>query len=169
MTFEKVMVTGHRPQDFDETERWMVVEWLESMARWLKADKGGRVAITGMALGVDTWWGLKALSEGWTLEAHVPFWGQRGKWPAADQELWMRMLDQSQDVRVYGNSEPYDARLFHERNDGMIEACDLAIVVWSGKEAGGTYSAFKKIKAAGVPWIWYDYRNNRVETSEGLM
>ena len=76
MSFRKVMVTGHRPQDFDETELYMTVEWLESMARWLKEEHGGFTAISGMALGVDTWWALKALEAGYQLDAHVPFWKQ---------------------------------------------------------------------------------------------
>ena len=79
------------------------------------------------------------------------------------------MLSQAQDVTVYGKSLPYEPSLFHVRNEGMIAECDLALVVWSGKTSGGTYSAFKKIKESGKPWIWYDYKNNRVETSEGLL
>lgn len=169
MTYRRVMVTGHRPEDFDETEIYMTIEWLKGMAEWLKADHGTTHAIGGMALGVDTWWFLKAREAGLLLDAHVPFWAQARRWAHNDRVLWSELLSDSVDVKVYGKSEPYNASLFFERNSGMVAEADLALVVWSGRQNGGTYHAFKEINKAGLPWIWYDYKNNRVETSEGLV
>ena len=67
-----VALTGHRPQHLDaQQSAWARVVIPQVMAR-LVTVYGMRVAISGMALGADTWWALAALSAGVELHAYIP-------------------------------------------------------------------------------------------------
>jgi len=68
-----VCATGHRPQHLDPSAIHWVQEKLTAGAVWLRDERGMKVGITGMALGVDTWWAHAVLAAGLELHAYIPF------------------------------------------------------------------------------------------------
>jgi len=74
----KLMVTGHRPKDLGGYSNNPTQEWIRQELRRILLKAQVRYGtdleiISGMALGVDTWWAEEALALGVPLLAYVPF------------------------------------------------------------------------------------------------
>lgn len=160
MHFTTTMITGHRPQALTEGEQaWARVAIATTVQR-LRATHGTQVAISGMALGADTWWALAALSAGLDLHAYVPFEAQASTWPAEDQALWRELLRHAKKKVLVGEKH-YDVRMLHARNDAMLKAtfAEEGLVVAllkSDSRKGGTYSTVKKAQAKAQPLLILD-------------
>lgn len=153
--FEKVMVTGHRPQGLTEEQAAFAKRALMACGRQLKRDFGTVEAISGMALGVDTWWAMAALNLKLDLAAYIPFPQQPEPWSASDQFRWTKLREKANREVICGDE--FSVRLLHIRNDAMIKDADLAIAVWSPSQLrGGTASAVQKIRKRGMPMILID-------------
>lgn len=153
--FEKVMVTGHRPQGMTEDQCAFAKRALKAVARQLKQECGMTEAISGMALGVDTWWAMVALKLELELAAYIPFPQQPDPWWAADKERWAELRKSA--TREVVCAEEFSVRALHIRNDAMIKDADLAIAVWAPSQLrGGTASAVQKIRRRGMPMILID-------------
>lgn len=154
-TFEKVMVTGHRPQGMTAEQTEFAKRALKAVGRQLKQDFGTVEAISGMALGVDTWWAMIALKLDLELAAYIPFPQQPEPWWAADQKRWAELRESAH--REVVCAEEFSVRALHIRNDSMIKDADLAVAVWSpSQQRGGTASAVQKIRRRGMPMILID-------------
>lgn len=144
----RVAVTGHRPQHLDREQTAYARAELERLAAKLRADHHTQVAISGMAIGADTWWAEAAMGAGLDLWAYVPFWAQPGPWRADQRTQWERLVESAERRLVLG--EEYDVRLLHSRNEFMIRDASLLIAVHDpAKTTGGTQSAIAKARAAG--------------------
>lgn len=153
--FEKVMVTGHRPQGMTAEQAAFSKRALMACGRQLKSDFGTVEAISGMALGVDTWWALVALKLDLDLAAYIPFPQQPQPWAQSDKDLWGELRQKATREVVCGES--FSVRMLHARNDAMIKDADLAIAAWSPSQLrGGTASAVQKIRKRGMPMILID-------------
>jgi uncharacterized phage-like protein YoqJ len=157
-TFEKVMVTGHRPQGMTNEQAEFAKRALKSIGRQLKQDFGTVEAISGMALGVDIWWAMIALKLDLELAAYIPFPQQPDPWWAADKERWTELRKAAN--REVLCADEFSIRALHIRNDAMIKDSDLAIAVWSPSNLrGGTASAVQKIRRRGMPMVLVDLDN----------
>lgn len=155
-----VMITGHRPASlpygYNEND---------ARCRELRITLGALIAslrdagqadfITGMALGVDTWFAELCMARDVQLHAFVPFTGQEKRWPEASQARYHRILGDCTTRRITSPSIQAgapghlirDALL--ERNSRMLEHASIVIAVWNGEESGGTWDAVRKARAAG--------------------
>jgi len=147
-----VMVTGHRPQHLSPDVRPWVRAELQRLALKLRDAHGMTTGVSGMAIGADLWWADAVVRAGVPLWAHVPFPQQPERWPAKDRAEWQRLLGLAVKTTTYGPD--FDVKLLHARNDGMLQAADLAVAVHlPAKRLGGTASAVRKATALGLPII----------------
>jgi predicted Rossmann fold nucleotide-binding protein DprA/Smf involved in DNA uptake len=150
----KVAVTGHRPKDlwgYDACEGW---DWLRSTLRALLGELGATRALSGMALGVDQEFAQAALDVGVPVVAYVPFEGQDRIWPAASQAAYRALLSRCSELVVVSQSSTRQA--FFDRNFAMVQAADVTVAVWSGKQFGGTYHAVQQALTLRKPLVWVD-------------
>ena len=126
------------------------------------AERGFRVFISGMALGVDTDAAELVLERGLTLIAAVPFPGQEGRWPPDARAEYRRLLARAHEV-VTVSPGPYSARLMQVRNVWMADRAELVIAVWNGEEDGGTANMVRYCRGKGLP-VW---RINPAGTERG--
>lgn len=156
----RVMVTGHRPQHLsDEQAAWAQGE-LDRLAVKVRDEHHAQVAITGAALGADTWWARSARRAGLRLWAYVPCLTQSSRWRPEDQETWRRMLGVAERTLVL--ADDYDVRLLHARNGFMVRDADLVIAVWDpAKTTGGTAAAVNAARAAGKTIVVVDVAAQR--------
>lgn len=159
-TFSTAMITGHRPTGLTDSEAaWSQIAIAKTMFN-LRENYGTVDAISGMALGADTWWSVSALSAGVKLHAYVPFKDQAIKWPVKDQELWRELLKASTTKTVVGGQH-YDVKMLHARNDAMLNATLAAdglvvALLKSDSFKGGTFSAVKKARNKGQKLLVLD-------------
>lgn len=162
----RVAVTGHRPQHLSPAQQRFARAELDRLAAKLRDQHDTAVAISGMALGADTWWANSAVAAGLRLWAYVPFTAQPAKWTGAEQAEWRRLLNLADRRLVL--AEDYDVRLLHARNDFMLRDADLVVAVWDPrKTTGGTASAVKKARAAGKPLVVIDLEQMRTRIEPG--
>ncbi len=148
MNFRRVMVTGHRPQHLTEGETVFAQTELLRLARKLRDGHGMDTAISGMALGADTWWAESAIATAVALAAYIPFESQPDRWSAKDRAQWQWLRAKAAEEKIIAPG--YSVGALHARNDAMIRDSDLAIAVWKpSKTSGGTASAVKKLQAKG--------------------
>lgn len=154
MTFEKVMVTGHRPQHLSIFQAAFATSELERLAAKLAAS-GTRVGISGMALGADRWWADAVLAAELDLWSFIPFPQQAARWPEIDLVHWQYLRGRAAHEHV--TSLSYSVAALHQRNDDMLDAADAVIAAWSpSKTTGGTASCVQKAMARRMPIIIVD-------------
>jgi hypothetical protein len=146
-------LSGHRPQHLAPDEAaWSQVALHNADGR-LRSVYGTQVAISGMALGADTWWALAGLSAGMHLHAYIPFEAQPNKWPAKDQELWHELRRRAH-VEVLVGGEEYDVTMLHARNAAMLAYGDLIVALFKTSTIkGGTFSAVTAARKTGQPLL----------------
>lgn len=159
-TWTRVAVTGHRPQALTADQIAWSTDELERLAVKLRDCNGTQVAITGAALGADTYWAKAAVHAGLDLWAYVPFLGQAATWEPAERRTWGQLISLAKRTLVLGSE--YDVRLLHARNEFMIRDADMVIAVWDpAKITGGTASTVKKARAAGKTLVIVDVAARR--------
>lgn len=147
MSTTALMVTGHRPQHLVPGQS----DWICSELRRVIDKVQPDVAISGLALGVDTWFATTVLDYPCDLYAYCPGPWQADRWPIPDQTVWANL--RSMAAKVFDESPQYHPGAFHARNQAMVNHASEAIVVWNGKRSGGTYDALRRIHLAGHPFI----------------
>lgn len=155
-----VGATGHRPQHLNHLSGANVWAQQEAarVAGKLRDEHGCTTAISGAAIGFDTWWAQAALDAGLHLWLHVPFEGQPDRWTRSDQQAWARLRAAATKETVYSSTNPRDSReasrLLFARNHGMITASDAMTCLWDpAKRQGGTFHAVRRIAKTGMPAI----------------
>lgn len=141
----RVMVTGHRPKDIPAA----VQPWCKEQLNVLISDLDVDAAVSGMALGADTWWVESALQANVPFVAAIPCPGQPDRWPTAQQTYWAELVEQAA-VRVLV-SDHYHRGVFHERNKWMVRNSDHVVAVWTGKTSGGTFHAVSEARKLHLP------------------
>lgn len=163
----RVAVTGHRPRYLDRQQSDFARAELRRLAVKLRAEHATQVAISGMALGSDTWWADAAVDAGLDLWAYVPFWSQPDGWALPQASHWGDLLDVATRHVVLGES--YDVRLLHSRNDFMLRDCDLLIAVHDpARTGGGTASTLAKARAQGTTIVLVDVAAERTTIERPL-
>jgi len=151
----RVAVTGHRPKNLTREQSRFAIAELRRLAAKVADRHGTTTAISGMALGADTWWAEAALQAGLDLWAYVPFEQQPNRWRPADLIAWQRLRQVATRELVLG--EGYDVRLLHSRNAFMIRDADLVIAVMDpAKTTGGTAEAMKLAREQDKPHVLVD-------------
>ena len=136
----RAMITGHRPNKLsgygpsplqDAIRLWMRAE----LSVLLAAHGTDLRAISGMALGVDTWWAEEALALAVPLHAYIPFVGQENIWPRASQEHYQSLIERAE-VAVVCSEGGYGASKMQLRNKRMVDDADVHLAVWDGTPGG---------------------------------
>lgn len=146
-------VTGHRQLSPDQQL------FVESELERVMDKLAPQVAISGMALGVDTWWAEIALERGVALHAYVPFPTQASRWPAAAQDRYRGLLELAAEVVTIAPT--YRRRVFQERNEAMVDACDVLVGVWDGRHTGGTWNCLEYARRVGRELVLVDPASRR--------
>lgn len=140
-----VCFTGHRNYDgrADEALR-------NAIRRHYAA--GRRIFITGMAAGFDLSAGeslvaLRGELPGVQLHCAVPFAGHERSFRGDLRARYMRLLEAADDVVVL--SPRHDSRVYHRRNDYMVEH-SAAVIAWFDGSAGGTEYTLHRALQAGL-------------------
>ena len=145
----KIMVTGHRPQKLGgfkpNATQTFVKEQLERVIK--KLDNGSCELVTGMALGVDQWFCEIGLGLGLKVHAYLPCKGQSKPWREEAQKKHRELTLQC-DWRLISKDTYQGPHQLLNRNTAMVNDSDIAIIVWDGKENGGTWDAVQKIRKA---------------------
>lgn len=142
-----IAITGHRPGKLggyrpkNPTEVGIRNKLGDILSRAKLRYRDQLSIISGMALGVDTWWAEAALGRDIPVHAYIPFEGQQRKWPRESQDQYWDLLDQIQTTGTvrYVCDPGYAAWKLMERNKAMVRDCDVLVAVWDGLKTGGTY------------------------------
>lgn len=148
----KLMITGHRPQHvtgwgFNNPEANIALcHALCAILELYESKYDDLIGITGMALGAD-----QIFAEA-CIECNVPFIGyipgsieqQKSRWYDSSKRAYDKLIAQSHDL-VFITAPTYFQTLM-DRNSAMVDACDAAIAVWTGKKSGGTWDTVQKLQ-----------------------
>ena len=188
MKTDIVGLTGHRPNNFSASQRDYLKEELARIIDKLEPE----IAISGLALGSDTWWAEQALLKGVDLHVYVPCIDQPSKWHDEDKMRWETMLTSAEKVFLAGfypatleaiDGHPqtriqvmkreyadhtYNVKAMMNRNKAMIDNSDIMIVVWNQdekKRGGGTKQAWDHIKEKNKPHVVIDFTTKKPKTT----
>ena len=136
-----VAFTGHRTYDGS------IDEAVENAVRRLY-DRGFRVFLTGMAAGFDLSAGecvarLKAVLPGLQLHCVVPFAGHRSSMSGDAGRRYDRLLDVADEVTTLAIR--YDSRVYHRRNDFLVENSSAVIAYFDGRKGGTEYTVRRAV------------------------
>ena len=154
-------VTGHRPKGFPWNYRDSYCiqhkEYLKNLENVVREliDEGFDYFISGGAIGVDqdfaeTVLKLKKHYPNIHLEIAIPCPKQDLKWCDSDKKRYQRILKQADFVNILSAS--YTPCCMQNRNEYMVNKCDLLLVVWNGQKSGGTYNTFMYAKGKNKPF-----------------
>lgn len=158
----RVACTGNRPHKLTDEQAQFVQQELVRVASKLAEQHGTQVAISGAALGADTWWATAAVQAGLSCWTYVPSAAQAHTWSQEQRQQW-------QDVRA---AAAFDwvigcgaaPAVYHVHNEAMLRDCDAVVAVHdphSGATSGGTVSTVAKAKAARIPVVTVDVAAQR--------
>ena len=154
-------VTGHRPKGFPWNYRdsscalhKKYLKSLENAVRELIAE-GFDYFISGGAIGADQDFAeivlkLKKHYPHIRFEIAIPCPKQDLKWCESDKKRYHRILKQADFVNILSAS--YTPCCMQNRNEYMVDKCDLLLVVWNGQKSGGTYNTFLYAKGKNKPY-----------------
>jgi uncharacterized phage-like protein YoqJ len=133
-----IAVTGHRPNKMGGFKLpnpiyTKVCQQLEKVLILTKPDK----AITGMALGVDSWFAYICIRLHIPFLAAVPFEGQESRWPISSQNTYNKLISLASETVIVCEGS-YAAYKMQVRNQFMVDSCDILIAVYNGDKIGGT-------------------------------
>lgn len=143
--------TGHRPDKLGgfSPENPIRDNVLRALLAELRRLNPGH-AITGMALGVDTWAAECCIHLGIPFTAAVPFDGQDRMWPRESRLKYERLLRKAARVEIVCGPQVDINEAMQIRNEWMVDRCDHLIAVWNGTR-GGTANAVKFAKLVQTP------------------
>lgn len=131
--------TGHRPHKLGGYSE-AVSRALVGLAQAALREQDAEHVISGMALGWDQALAHASVLEGMPFTAAIPFHGQDSKWPEASRKRYQRLLNRASGVHVCAGS--YSPRAMQERNEWMVDNCDILLALWDGS-AGGTANCLR--------------------------
>ncbi len=156
-TWPVVCATGPRPHHLPPgAEPWVRAK-LHDAAVWLRDQCGTTVGLSGMALGVDTWWAQALLDAGLTLGAYVPHPQQDARWPRAARAEWARLRGLADPGHSRMVSDHHHARAMTDRNRALMEdAVAVVAVMDPARRWGGTFDAVRIAHRLGRTGVWLD-------------
>lgn len=156
-----VAFTGHRPDKLPNKETGYnlpnptyihICQQLEKHLLELNPDK----AITGMALGVDSYAANVCIKLGIPFIAAIPFIGQEKIWPEKSKKAYYALLNKACE-KVIVSSGGYSAHKLQLRNEWMVDHSDILIAVWD-KSSGGTANCINYALSKNKKIIYIDPR-----------
>lgn len=164
LTLPRIGVTGHRLQHLSLSQRMWAASILPPLLRSLHARHGAQVAISGMALGVDTMWAEAAVREGLRLWAYIPCETQAARWDRTDRLRWAHLrAEASREIVLAPN---YDVRYMRSRNDFVVRDSDVLVAVHhTDMQNGGTARTIRRAEAKGARIIHVNVSNRTVYAS----
>jgi uncharacterized phage-like protein YoqJ len=142
----RVAITGHRPNKLgnDYNGTGPISQYIKEEIYGFLRHHEPSVAISGMALGVDTLFANISLHEPYIekLIAAIPFVGQERMWPYTSQEIYRFILESPKVEKVIVSEGGYHPSKMQIRNMWMVDNCDVLIAVWDGSP-GGTGNCVK--------------------------
>jgi len=147
----KVAVTGHRPTklgyEFEHVGPYTDALKLLFTDFFCKNDV--ELAITGMALGVDQIFAVCAIRCKVPVLACLPCPEQSERWSKKAQADW-NMILRHRLVTYEVVSKAYTPKCMQQRNEFMVDACDLLLAVWD-ESGGGTAKCVHYADRVDVP------------------
>ncbi|WP_051407386.1 SLOG family protein [Nocardia sp. CNY236] len=160
----RVAVTGHRPHDIEQPS-WVRDE-LDRLAVKLRDQHATQVALTGLAIGSDTWWAQSAIAAELRLWGYQPFPGQGAKWTSEQRNENAQILEHLDRLVVV--ADRYENRFYADRNQLLIGDADAVIAVRDPeKRRGGTVSALRAY-CPGMPVITVNVRDQKTTISRSF-
>lgn len=131
-----VAFTGHRY--YDGRDDGVLCDILEQLY-----DEGCRRFVSGMAQGFDLAAAeavvhLRASHHDVELECAVPYPGFDRGFAPDDGDRFQTLLSVAD--RVTYVAERYSPRVFHRRNDYLVDNCSLLLAWWDGRPSGTGYT-----------------------------
>ena len=142
------MVTGHRPQKLPLKVHSAIKLALLERVQALFEQHDDLELISGMALGVDTWFTEIAIKLGIPFHAFIPFEGQDVCWNATDSTHYSNLMDAAKSINIVAPA--FSRQAYFDRNTRMAEMSDECIAVWDGSQSG-TAHAVSVADSLGVP------------------
>ena len=167
-----VFVTGHRPTAFGDWDEKN--EMAQDVKKWLylaierAIEKGRTDFITGMATGVDIWFGeavlaLKEKNPYIRLICACPYMSQPERWARFNKMRWRRLMERADEFHIiYDDPEEkaptYEfAKRLNGRNSWMVDSCPVGIAVHhKDVKSGGTVNCLKLAKSKERPMLVYE-------------
>ncbi|MCK5613941.1 DUF1273 family protein [Candidatus Pacearchaeota archaeon] len=149
----KVVVTGHRPQKLNRSAIPNIKLALLDRVKDLREQHPDLELITGMALGVDTWFAEIAIKLDITFHAALPFAGQDSRWRSEDRIKYQCILDKASSITICDSS--FSRQAYFDRNTIMVEMADECIAVWDGAPSGTGHA----VGVAQVKGLYVDIIN----------
>lgn len=148
--------SGHRPQKlggYSQEAQDRIYKLAYDELRRLKPS----VVISGMALGWDTALAMAALDLNLELHAYVPFSGQERVWPQASRACYHQILNRARVVNIVCEGD-YAAWKLQRRNEAMVDAGDLGLVLYDGTPGGTQNCVFYAIaKHKPIRNLWKEF------------
>ena len=76
-----------------------------------------------------------------TLEIAVPCPNQDLKWQEVDKQRYKAICNAANSIKII--SDKYTYFCMQKRNEYMVNHSDFVLIVWNGKEKGGTHNTLK--------------------------
>lgn len=130
-----VAFTGHRPNKLGGYHPNPLRDFVVSALRKKLEELRPTFAISGMALGVDTWAAELCVELKIPFIAALPFEKQCEAWPEESQRRWYDLLKLAHRVHVVSPGE-YAANKMQIRNRWMVDHATDLIAVWDGTPGG---------------------------------
>ena len=143
----RVAFTGHR--NYSETTNNKLREVIQGLIA-----EGYTAYLCGMAEGFDiaaaeVVLALKELSPQLELHCVIPFKGHISKMPSTEwAERYARILSQADSIITL--AEQYDATVYHQRNDYLVQSADCLICYYSGRVRSGTGYTVRRAMKKGI-------------------
>jgi uncharacterized phage-like protein YoqJ len=148
-----IAVTGHRPDKlgwgYELSSKIPEYNKLYQIMYNFLLETRPIKCISGMALGVDTLFACAVLKykEKYStlLECAIPCINHSSKWQEKDINLYNKILLLA-DIVTYVSKREYQPWLMQERNEYMVDNCDMLLGIWNGS-SGGTANCIKYAKS----------------------
>lgn len=128
-------ITGHRPDKLGGYNDYEFHHKVKLRIMAALVELGAKKLIAGMAQGAD-WLAYDAARMiGIPILAAVPFVGQESKWPWAAKIEYCKRIDEADNV-VIVNPGGYAIWKMQQRNEWIVDNCDVLLAVWDGSSGG---------------------------------
>ena len=148
-----IAITGHRPDDFLKSHYTLesAKTNIEDIIVALKRQYGEVSFNVGGALGVDQWAADACIKHGIPYHLYLPFMPkiQTKYWKKEDKDCLNEQIKNAKSLTICDPSgitydEKYKfAEKYQDRNEAMVDNCNIVVAFWLGKRRGGTYNCIK--------------------------
>lgn len=151
-----VSVTGHRPHKLPCGYSMNNPQWYNLINNFKKLliEQKAQVAISGMAIGVDTAFAIAVLQlqqEGHQIKliCALPCYNQDKLWRPESKKLYRDIVNNVKNLDidvVYVTKGEYNYACMQKRNEYLVDRCDTLIAVYDGSTSG-TQNCIRYAKA----------------------